>query len=273
MADEESKEDKKEQQKDVSEIFLKKKILIGGSEINDNVKKSLFQILNKDNVLLNDNQNGKSIKYNIRTKIKTTKNNKATTFEDFKNKLLNAHNNKGNSNTKNIYKLLNKNNKKKMKKSKLLNLSQRFASQQNNKNKKQKLNDKKENENDKNEKDKLWIPEAPKGLREYDPFGIIKGRGDGKGKIQISLELVPEKDMHDYPAGLGRDEPNINPHLPEPVGRVKWSIFHPWDALRNILGDKLLSKICCIFCCLILVSFIILILPNLFSTFVANLIL
>lgn len=36
------------------------------------------------------------------------------------------------------------------------------------------------------------------------------------GKVEMSLELVSEQEHEERPAGLGRDEPNMNPHLDEP---------------------------------------------------------
>uniref|UniRef100_A0A671NPU5 C2 domain-containing protein n=1 Tax=Sinocyclocheilus anshuiensis TaxID=1608454 RepID=A0A671NPU5_9TELE len=36
------------------------------------------------------------------------------------------------------------------------------------------------------------------------------------GKVEMSLEIVSEQEQDERPAGLGRDEPNMNPHLDEP---------------------------------------------------------
>lgn len=37
-----------------------------------------------------------------------------------------------------------------------------------------------------------------------------------QGKVEMSLEIVTEEEQDERPAGLGRDEPNMNPHLEEP---------------------------------------------------------
>lgn len=37
-----------------------------------------------------------------------------------------------------------------------------------------------------------------------------------QGKVEMSLEIVTEEEQEERPAGLGRDEPNMNPHLEEP---------------------------------------------------------
>uniref|UniRef100_A0A8C2K2Q5 Dysferlin, limb girdle muscular dystrophy 2B (autosomal recessive) n=1 Tax=Cyprinus carpio TaxID=7962 RepID=A0A8C2K2Q5_CYPCA len=36
------------------------------------------------------------------------------------------------------------------------------------------------------------------------------------GKLEMSLEIISEQEQDERPAGLGRDEPNMNPHLDEP---------------------------------------------------------
>ncbi|TRY93345.1 hypothetical protein DNTS_007726 [Danionella cerebrum] len=36
------------------------------------------------------------------------------------------------------------------------------------------------------------------------------------GKVEMSLEILSEQEQDERPAGLGRDEPNMNPHLEEP---------------------------------------------------------
>ncbi len=43
--------------------------------------------------------------------------------------------------------------------------------------------------------------------------------------------------------GMGREAPNTNPHLPEPEGRIKFSLLHPLDFLRDCLGDNFCNKV------------------------------
>ena len=42
---------------------------------------------------------------------------------------------------------------------------------------------------------------------------------------------------------MGREAPNTNPHLPEPEGRMKFSLLHPLDFLRDCLGDNFCNKV------------------------------
>jgi hypothetical protein len=48
------------------------------------------------------------------------------------------------------------------------------------------------------------------------------------GRVQVSFELVPAEQAEACPVGSGRDDPNIDPFLPPPVGRIKFS-WNPFD--------------------------------------------
>lgn len=50
------------------------------------------------------------------------------------------------------------------------------------------------------------------------------------GKVQISVTVMP-KTIHDKdPQGLGRAEKNSDPVMPEPTGRISFSL-NPFDML------------------------------------------
>ncbi|XP_039996404.1 LOW QUALITY PROTEIN: dysferlin [Xiphias gladius] len=60
------------------------------------------------------------------------------------------------------------------------------------------------------------------------------------GKVEMSLEIVTEQEQEERPAGLGRDEPNMNPHLEEPQ-RPETSFLwfsSPYKTLRFILWRR-----------------------------------
>ena len=44
------------------------------------------------------------------------------------------------------------------------------------------------------------------------------------GKVMVSFELVPMEKAKDNPVGFGRDEPNVDPVLQEPTGRLEFSL-------------------------------------------------
>jgi len=65
-----------------------------------------------------------------------------------------------------------------------------------------------------------------------------------QGRIQVSMELLTSEEASKFPAGTGRSDPNMNPFLPPPEGRLMWTL-NPFSMLRQLLGDKLCAKICC----------------------------
>jgi len=107
-------------------------------------------------------------------------------------------------------------------------------------------------------KEKFWL----EGLRHPNFPGC-------QGKLQVSIEIMPGATAAQLPAGLGRSDPNTNPTLPEPPGRVHWSLFHPFAALKELLGPGLYRKICGGFWCCFCIGFVILFAPfiNAFFSF------
>ncbi|KAK4314305.1 hypothetical protein Pmani_014456 [Petrolisthes manimaculis] len=58
-----------------------------------------------------------------------------------------------------------------------------------------------------------------------------------RGKIEMELEVVSEEEAKLRPAGQGRDDPNMNPKLPEPdrpATSFLW-ITSPWKSFKHIL--------------------------------------
>jgi hypothetical protein len=68
------------------------------------------------------------------------------------------------------------------------------------------------------------------------------------GKVLLSIELLPGEMAKKRPAGFGRSEPNANPYLPPPTGRMKFSL-NPFYVLEECLGPKLCRRIMCLCCC------------------------
>ena len=85
--------------------------------------------------------------------------------------------------------------------------------------------------------------------------------GEKGGRVLCSLEIVPEWYAELYPVGKGREEPNQNPYLPPPFGRVKFTL-NPITCLNQYTGPKFRKKCykhVCIACCLI---YLILLIPS-----------
>ena len=72
------------------------------------------------------------------------------------------------------------------------------------------------------------------------------------GKLCISLEIIPEGLIPNVPAGFGRTDPNTNPVLPPPTGRMKFSI-NPFTMGSELCGPALCAQITC---CLVVAAVI-----------------
>ncbi|XP_041803959.1 myoferlin [Chelmon rostratus] len=82
---------------------------------------------------------------------------------------------------------------------------------------------------------------SQKSVRGWWPCAILQ---DGKhvlgGKVEMSLEIVHEKEMEERPAGKGRDEPNMNPKLDQP-NRPDTSFFwftNPCKTMKFIIWRR-----------------------------------
>lgn len=97
--------------------------------------------------------------------------------------------------------------------------------------------------------DAEWIP-----LTYHDRKA---GKVRQRGRVAISISIVPEVEIITRPVGHGRDEPNVNPYLPPPFGRMSFS-FNPCTLINEICGPKVLCCIiccCCCICCLAMFMF------------------
>lgn len=63
-----------------------------------------------------------------------------------------------------------------------------------------------------------------------------------RGFVRVSLEVVTKFYANQHPAGHGRDAPNINPTLQEPI-RPSFQITRPLDLLADVLGPEMFQKL------------------------------
>ena len=79
--------------------------------------------------------------------------------------------------------------------------------------------------------------------------------------------MVPAADLVKLPAGHGRSEPNTNPVLPKPTGRLQlWD--NPIAIMYKLLGPDLCRKISGALCCLVLLLITFNMLPVIFGNIV-----
>ncbi len=69
------------------------------------------------------------------------------------------------------------------------------------------------------------------------------------------------------PAGKGREEPNNDPNLPPPLGRLQWS-WNPFTMFNQLLGRGFRCKIYCLCISCYLIYTVIYIGPGLLSRLV-----
>ena len=82
--------------------------------------------------------------------------------------------------------------------------------------------------------------------KDEDEEGVkfwIQMEKDGKkgGRVLCSIEIVPQWYADLHPVGKGRDEPNMNPYLPPPVGRISFTL-NPFKMFNQLTGPKFRKK-------------------------------
>jgi len=104
---------------------------------------------------------------------------------------------------------------------------------------------------------KFWV-QCYKGKKE------AAGQGEKSGRVMCSLEILPKKNADLDVVGKGRDNPNVNPYLPPPVGRLEFTL-NPFKMMNQCVGPKFRRKCYCYCLCALLVAYLIFALPTIFS--------
>ena len=103
----------------------------------------------------------------------------------------------------------------------------------------------------------------------------LRGRKDGKngvlmGKLKMTIDIFPKQEAELNKVGAGQSEPNVNPFLPKPFGRIEFTL-NPFKMLNQLIGPALRRKIYC-YCCLILCcALCVMMLPMVLSNSISNL--
>jgi len=101
----------------------------------------------------------------------------------------------------------------------------------------------------------------------FSSFSLFDGATEGKwfklfhpskphecqGEVEIMLSLLPVRKAESRPVGKGREAPNRDPELREPV-RARLSLMDPLGSLSLILGPEMLRKLFIVGCCLLFVG-------------------
>lgn len=92
---------------------------------------------------------------------------------------------------------------------------------------------------------KFWLPLSKSSTSEG-----ASGAREARGELLVSVQMVPEQLVARLEAGNGRSEPNANPKLPPPSGRLKFSL-NPAVLLYRLLGPKLCARFTSLLCALV----------------------
>jgi hypothetical protein len=94
-------------------------------------------------------------------------------------------------------------------------------------------------------------------------------RYDRCGKLCVEYTLMHRHAASALPAGEGRQEPNINPKLPEPTRESMLCMLNPVNLLTgpckiliDLIGPNFLRQLCCLGVCAALVFMLVLVVPQ-----------
>lgn len=107
---------------------------------------------------------------------------------------------------------------------------------------------------------KFWL----KCSRQDDKGNMIKC-----GAVLISLEILPMWKADQIKVGKGRDEPNVNPYLPPPFGRIQFSL-NPFVLIGQLVGPRLRNKFVYFICGILFSIFLANFLPELIKHLISE---
>lgn len=89
------------------------------------------------------------------------------------------------------------------------------------------------------------------------------------GRLRMQIDILPKKEAEKNVVGEARSEPNVNPFLPQPEGRLEFSL-NPFKMLNQLIGPALRRKIYCWCCICILCALCVMMAPMIFSNMISN---
>ena len=100
-------------------------------------------------------------------------------------------------------------------------------------------------------------------------FKNDKGEQECGGKVRIQVDCYPSKDAEDNKVGEAREEPNCNPYLPLPIGRLSLSL-NPFKMLEQMVGPGFRRKLYCFVCCALCIAIVVMLFPMIFSDLISS---
>ena len=100
-----------------------------------------------------------------------------------------------------------------------------------------------------------------------------KGELEINGRLRIQIDVLPKVEAEKNKVGEAQSEPNVNPFLPQPEGRMTLSL-NPFKMIAQLIGPQfrrmgytIILTICCIALCVMMAP---LLLSNLFSSIIMS---
>lgn len=115
---------------------------------------------------------------------------------------------------------------------------------------------------DKEDSQKFWLK-----LMGKDENGKIGCTGE----VRLQINVLPISFAEKNPVGKARDNPNHSPALPQPEGRIEFSI-NPFKMLNQFLGPEMMRKIKFFLCVGICIALCAMMAPMIFSQVITTMI-
>ena len=81
------------------------------------------------------------------------------------------------------------------------------------------------------------------------------------------MEILPQWKANMERVGKGREEPNLDPYCPPPVGRFKFSL-NPFTNLNQCVGPKFRRKCYCLCLLCLIIAYLIYAMPTIITNII-----
>ena len=109
-------------------------------------------------------------------------------------------------------------------------------------------------------------------FRDDDTFFLVTRKEGKEIKVRLDLRIIPGAQATANSVGKARTEPNMEPYLPPPVGRIQFSL-NPFKMLSQLMSKEFMAKFGSILCLIICIALCIAMAPMIASDLVSKLML
>lgn len=100
-----------------------------------------------------------------------------------------------------------------------------------------------------------------------------KGELENNGFVRVQIDIVPKDHAENNKVGAAREEPNSDPFLPPPIGRLSFSI-NPCKMYEQLVGPAMRRKICIYgcggLCCILCLALFLYMIPTILGSIIAG---